>query len=301
VLGSAYFRKEPVLSTLTKILIVLLTLSSIFLCGIVVTYVANADNFKVKYTGLMREKDALKESEANAKKQLNEGLAKAQQAEDKLNADIAAMKAKTEELTNNLANAEREKATLLEKVNSWTSITEGFYKTNDQQRQLLDNTLAELNKLQSEQIKTRKELGETTSYLQEKMAIIDTLQAEKKRLVEEKTELQARLDRMLVPGGKVTAAATPVTPEKTTVQQAADVEKINLKGLISSVDMKNSMAGISIGSADGVKEGMKFHVSRGDQFVCNLLIVDVKTDQAVGVLELVQQPPKVGDNATTNL
>ena len=34
------------MSTLTKVLIVLLTVFSIFLCGIVVTYVANADNQK---------------------------------------------------------------------------------------------------------------------------------------------------------------------------------------------------------------------------------------------------------------
>ena len=37
------------MSTLTKVLIVLLTLASIFLCGIVVTYVANAVDFKEKY------------------------------------------------------------------------------------------------------------------------------------------------------------------------------------------------------------------------------------------------------------
>ena len=46
---------------------------------------------------------------------------------------------------------------------------------------------------------------------------------------------------------------------------------------------------------------MKFHVTRGDEFICDILIVDVDTEKAVGVLELVQQPLKVGDNAATNL
>ena len=67
------------------------------------------------------------------------------------------------------------------------------------------------------------------------------------------------------------------------------------------MDLKNSMASISIGTADGVKEGMKFHVTRGDQFICDIVIIDTDTEEAVGVLELVQQPPKVGDNASTNL
>ena len=45
------------MSPLTKILIVLLTLSSIFLCGIVVTYVGNADNYKEQYKSLKASRD----------------------------------------------------------------------------------------------------------------------------------------------------------------------------------------------------------------------------------------------------
>jgi len=67
------------------------------------------------------------------------------------------------------------------------------------------------------------------------------------------------------------------------------------------VDLKNSMAGISLGSADGVKGGMKFHVTRGDQFLCDILIIDVDAEEAVGVLDLVQQQPRVGDKVSTNL
>ena len=76
---------------------------------------------------------------------------------------------------------------------------------------------------------------------------------------------------------------------------------IALQGLVKKVDLKNSMASISIGSADGVKEGMKFHVTRGDKFLCDILIIDVDAEEAVGVLELVQQQPKVGDSVSTNM
>jgi hypothetical protein len=64
------------------------------------------------------------------------------------------------------------------------------------------------------------------------------------------------------------------------------------------------MAEISLGSAHGVKESMKFHVTRGDQFICDVLILDVDTEKAVGILELVQPAtggPKVGDNVSTSL
>ena len=90
-----------------------------------------------------------------------------------------------------LKNAEREKAGLLQKVNSWASIVEDFSNTNDKQGQLLKNTLEELNKVQAQQIKERKELNETTAAFVEKMAIIETLETEKRRLLEERVSCRS--------------------------------------------------------------------------------------------------------------
>jgi len=290
------------LSTLTKILIVLLTLSSIFLCGIVVTYVANADNYRQKYNNLRADKDSLSKKVKNLTKQVNEKIEQKRLLEDKLSSEIASLKAEIGKLQADLDNAEREKAVLLQKVNNWTSIVQDFRETNDDQGRLLEETLDQLKKVQAEQIKDRKELNETTSVLVEKMAIVETLEARAKRLIEEKTELQNRLDRFLQPLGKVAAVPAPITPEKAVARPAKPtVEDIALQGLVTAVDLKNSMASISIGTADGVKEGMKFHVIRGDEFICDILIIDIDAEEAVGILELVQKQPKVGDNVSTNL
>ena len=80
-----------------------------------------------------------------------------------------------------------------------------------------------------------------------------------------------------------------------------NTKDIGLKGLVTAVDLKNSMASISIGTADGVKEGMTFHVTRGNTFICDILIIEVDVEMAIGVLDLVVQQPRVGDNASTNL
>ena len=102
--------------------------------------------------------------------------------------------------------------------------------------------------------------------------------------------------------GEAALPPLPVTQRKDTVPAEAPVTKdIDLKGLITVVDLKNSMASISLGEADGVAEGMRFHVTRGDEFICDILIIDTDTEQAVGVLELIQQQPKVGDSVTTRL
>jgi cell shape-determining protein MreC len=168
----------------------------------------------------------------------------------------------------------------------------------------LKNTIDELNKLQTEQARQRKELDETTKALSEKMAIIETLQTENKRMQEEKAELQNKLDKYLQPLGKTAAAPAPVTTQRETVRPATTetgARDIALQGLITAVDLKNSMATISIGTADGVKQGMRFHVTRGSDFVCDIVIVDVDAKEAVGSFELVQQQPNVGDTVSTNL
>lgn len=293
------------MSNLTKILIVLLTISSIFLCGIVVTYVANADNFKQKYAAVNSEKDSLKLKVEGLTKQLDEKIQQKDELEKALNNQIGTMKTQVSDLKTSLTNIEREKAELLEKVNSWASITKDFTATTEQQAKTLNTALEDVKQLKAEQIKISHELDEASAALTEKMAIMETLTADKQRLIEEKSDIQTRLDKLLQSAGKVTTAGQPVTLDRKGAMQAQSMgEPIALKCLVSAVDIKGSLATISIGSADGVKEGMKFHVTRGDEFICDILVIDVDTDKAVGTLELVQSAtggPKVGDNASTNL
>jgi hypothetical protein len=46
---------------------------------------------------------------------------------------------------------------------------------------------------------------------------------------------------------------------------------------------------------------MRFHVTRGDQFICDIVILDVQPEKAAGWLELIQDEPKAGDSISTNL
>lgn len=268
-----------------------------------VTYVANAENYRQKYESLRSDNDSLDRKVDSLTKQVNEKIEEKEVMEDKLNSEIASLKRETGKLETDLGDAEREKAALLQKVNSWTSITKDFYETTDKQGQLLKNTLEELNEVQAEQVRQEKQLSETTAALVDKMAIIETLEAENKRLVEEKTELQNRLDDFLQPVGKIAAEPVPVTPRVGAARPAtrSEVRDIDLQGVVTAVDLKNFMASISIGAADGVREGMRFHVTRGGEFLCDILIIDVDSEEAVGVMELVQKPPEVGDNVSTNL
>lgn len=292
------------MSTLTKVLIVLLTISSIFLCGIIVTYVANADNYREKYNDQRTKYDVAVSKEGSARKQLNETIKAADERERKLKDDINALEIQVGQLNTGLTEAKRradEKDLLASK---WEDLTTEFTNTNEKQRQWLEDTLAKLKAIEVERIKGDKELKETTAVLIEKMTIIETLEKQSRFLLEEKTYLQNELDKLLRQYGKAVAPPVLVTPTKEKVRVAPPTVDIGLKGLITAVDLENSLAEISIGAASGVKPNMKFHVTRADKFICNIVILDVEPEKAIGALELMnvtKEQPKAGDNVSTNL
>ena len=292
------------MSTLTKILIVLLTISSIFLCGIVVTYVANAENYRKKYLDQKKEYDAAVENEKQAVKNFNDINDEMARQKTELEGKSADLKSDVDVLDSKLKEAEIQKDKWINEAGKWQAITRDFYDTNDKQRQLLEDTLAKLKTIEAEQIKSDKEIKETTAALIEKMAIIDDLEKQSKQLLEEKTDLQNRLNQLLQQAGKTVAAPEPVTPTKEKAQVAPPTVDISLNGLITTVDLENSLAEISIGAANGVKQNMTFHVTRADKFICDIVILDVEPEKAIGTLELMdvtKEQPKAGDNASTNL
>jgi len=292
------------LSTLTKVLVILLTVSSIFLCGIVVTYVGHAENYKQLYDEMKTKAQLAINAKNAAQKELQDKKEEFQAREDQLTAKIASLQKEVTNLSSEVKNLKRELALQKETAEHWASFAKELTATNTNQQQLLEQKLNELKQVKAEQIKQAKELAETSETLMAKMAIIQNLEAQNKRLEEEKAQLQKQLDQLLAKQGRQVMPVEPVTPEPTRVKPVSTFTKpIGLQGTILALDIPNSVAQISIGSANGVKEGMKFFVTRGDQFICELLIVDVEPDSAVGVLQRVRQSllPKTGDNVTTNL
>lgn len=293
------------MSTLTKVLIVLLTLSSIFLCAVVVTYVANADNYKQKYDQLNSNYQAAKRNEDNAKTQLNNTIEEKDRNAEQLGQQIASLEQQISKLEIDLKTAEGERDNANQKVNNWAAIVMDFSKTLENYENLLKNALAERDAKEAALIKQDKELKDTTAALMENMAIVKQLQEESKRLLEEKTELQNKLDQYLRQYGKAIAEPMPVTTIQEAVSLAPPTRDIDLNGSITEVDLKNLLAEISIGTADGVKEGMRFHLTRGDRFICDLVVLDVWPERAVGWIELLQdQPqnqPQINDKVSTNL
>jgi hypothetical protein len=282
-----------------------LTLSSIFLCGIVVTYVANAENYKDLYEkeqkaqqNAVNKRNALTEQLNNAKKDY-------QKKEDMLTKDVTSLKKQLTSLKNEHDSVERQRAELVKKVTDMAGVVEASTQTAEQQTQLFKNAQQQLKELKAREIRLTKELDETVAELIAKTAIIDTLDGQKKRLEEEKHQIQAELDRFLQRRGRETAAVPTVTPRLApapAVTPAPLAKEIGLEGSLKGVDLRHKIAEISIGAAHGVREGMAFYVTRGNQFICEVHIFYVDPEKAVGdIRRMGSLQPRVGDNVSTNL
>jgi hypothetical protein len=222
-----------------------------------------------------------------------------------LGEQIASLDGQINKLKNDLANAERDRDDATRKVNSWMTIVKDFSVTVENNDKLVKDALAERDAKENELIKQGKELKGTTAALMDNMAIVRQLQEGSKRLLEEKTELQNKLDLYLRQYGKAIAEPMPVSAAPESVRLTPPTKDIDLNGSITEVDLKTLLAEVSIGAANGVKEGMRFHLTRGDKFICDIVILDVWPEKAVGWLELLQdQPqdqPRVNDRVSTNL
>ena len=294
------------MSKITKALIVLVTISSIFLCGSVVAYVASQDNYKKLYDNRQADIQRARQAKKTADSGLKANMDKANEEKMKLNRRISALETELSQLQSSLRAAQTEKIRLEGDKQRLTDVAADWTKTADKQTEMFQTTLAGLEQAKVSVIRLEKELSETTNQLFTKEAIVEMLEAEKRRLLEEKTELQERLDMQLRPHGRQIADIEPVTAVPGSAWPVrrrglgARITEIKVNGLITAVDMKNSIAGISIGAADGVKEGMGFHVTRGSKFICDIEIMAVETEEAVGELKLVQEPPRVRDNVSTS-
>ncbi len=290
------------MSTLTKVLIVLLTVFSIFLCGIVVTYVANADNYREEATKAKRDYTSAREMRRNAEDNLDKAKEAHQAAKEAWETQKTELDNAVASLTSDLEAIRRENRTLVQEVANASKTVTLTTEIQDKQMAQAQTAQKEVTELRAEQTRLDKELKETNQVLLEKMAIIAQFDEKNKQLMEANQELEKRINAYLRQYGKITSEPAIVTPTQGIALPTETIAKdIDLNGQVTELDLKNGLAAISIGSAAGVDRKMQFHVTRGEEFVCDIVILDVEADKAVGDIRRIQTQPQVGDRVTTNL
>ena len=293
------------MSTLTKVLIVLLTVASIFLCGIVVTYVASAENYKDKWQTLQSSERRARQQKDQITEEWNAEKAKMDEERTKLNGEIAALRDQIRGLNGQVADITRERDDARRRKENYETILADYNKTVERNTQLQRDAQKAEADLRAERTKLTQRIEDYIRALDVKSAIVMQLEAKLKGLTEEKAALQGKMDEFLIQYGKVTAQAVPAIAIREAARVAPPATDIDLKGLLAVVDLKNNIAELSIGAADGVEKNMRFHVTRDSKFICDVVVLDVEPDKALGWMELLQDTaqdkPRAGDAVSTNL
>ena len=288
------------MSALTKILIVLVSLLSIFLCAVASTYVGTSINYKERAGDLASEVGRL-ESEMAALQSLFDSTKMSMQTnQEKLQGNYERLVRDNSDLNVKLATEERKVLESERNLDKLLAELTTFSKTIQNMNLSLEDTRVALAEARSDGVGDRKKLAELTEKLLEQFVQIQNMQVQTKRLMEEKTVLEDNFAKAKVSVPKV----TPVTPQ---IGEALPADTLpvapstkGLKGYI--IEVKGSLATVSIGAADGINKKDVLHVFRGSEFICDISITDVDTNKAAGVLEFVQQGgPRMGDTVTSEL
>ena len=262
----------------------------------VVTFVGNSNNYKALYEEQKTLNSVLQGTATEATQRYNELVKKSGELQKELQDEILNLKAEKDQMASDLRKAERLSMQYQNQANSMTSVLAGF-------DQSVKNLLASLNKTQelldearAKGIQNEKELTQYMTDLYEKIVLLDAAEAERRRLLEQKTELE----KQITATGAPKRVITPVTPLPNQTASAAVTTLAagtDIQGMI--VEVEGNLVTLSVGSADGVTKGMVFHVTRGERFICDVIITNVDINRSAGTLDLVVQQPQINDIAST--
>lgn len=167
-------------------------------------------------------------------------------------------------------------------------------QTSERQAETLVQYKAEREAARKQLTKTTTQTNVLLDELAHVKSINEQLQLNLKTAREENAEKQAQLvqkDELIADlrrsGGKIGKDTGDV------------VTGDAITGTIKAVD--NQLVAVNVGSANGVKKGMKLIVYRGGTFVGHIRIQQVTLDESVGLVIDKKMNPQPGDKATTRL
>jgi len=282
------------LSTLTKICVVLLVVLVLLACPIFISMATVPYSYRQLYREQQDRNDAIMAQAAHNELQLQRAVADAKEADTR--AKTVSAKAFLEEQK---LKASLEAALLansgfqdeLAQLNArLTKLSTGL-DAERTQKSLLSQQLAETRKKNATLAEENRQVNEV---LRQTKANFDRVEKQAVFLREEIAVREARigqLEEQLAAGGisakDSEAAAAPVAPD-TAISGRIDI-------------VREDLAQINVGSAKGVKPGMKLIISRGDQFVGYLRISEVDINSAAGFIVDKRLDPMKGDRVSSSV
>ena len=272
------------MSTAAKVFVVLLVLFSVMFSMVTVTFVSLQSNWKdlamdyrSAYQGAVVKATAVqamaKTTEVQLQGQIRDFGEQIAELQRKMAASESELKRTDGELADlkndhEAALADRERATQLQELEKKRAD-----RLETANQELLDKA-ADLQRRNLDLDKSVRDLTRENAILEE----------QRRALQEQRYALEQQLETIQKRGG--TAAAPVEEAPAAATAEPATPPSAPIRGQI--VDVKDKVASISVGSADGVTEGMSFVVYRGSNYLGKLKVTLVEPKGAAGDLTLVR-------------
>lgn len=279
------------MNTLTKISVVILVLLIVVFCPVLITAATMQPIWRARFDTEQRKNEALTQDKvlttvalqkAQGERDLEKGRADGLRGQltnetGKLQRDLDAATARYAVLNGNYTAM----STSLQELRSDAAAKEA--RNVDLVKQLND-ARTEKNALAEEKRKSDDEVRRMTLISDRQEKQIESLQQQ----IGDKDQLVTELQRQIASGGGRGStggviAAPPVPPEG-----------IDITGKITTLD--KGIAGINVGSAQGVQKKMVAMVYSGKEYVGEIQIEEVDVSSAAGVFVRKARDAKVGDS-----
>jgi myosin heavy subunit len=283
------------LNMLTKICIVVLAVTSLVACVVFISLATVTPNWRFEYE---REKEAYGRLESESRKHMEATsrlTAELGEARRELRQTSSELRAEKRALTVEIQHHKIKNTDLQNKITSINDQLTAVENTHKTQQATNEKLQKELTESWTRETKLQSEMIRVADLLKEEEAKSERLEKNLKVTQEVcqdlKSELAERNKRIteLEQGGAVAAGKKDVQPLPTH----------KIAGTVTAVS--DNLASINIGSAHGIKEGMKLVVYRGDQFVGHLKIEQVRVNEAAGIIVDKRLAPRQGDKVTSHL
>ena len=286
------------MSFLTKLLALLVSLLSIFLCGAVVVFVTNTNNWKKAYqdqeTIARAAQSYALEREMALKDQKQMYENKLLQS-DQLIVDWQSEYAKLENDWKQEATA---KIAAESKSDIAVKVSEALADLANKMRQTRDALQRRLEVAHNEKQKAETLVNGLNEELNRERVKVAQLESIRQRNEEKISALESDIALLEQKYQRAMLASNDarILPDQVTVR-APQPGRIPIRGEITEV--LGDRAAISVGSSSGVRENMEFNVFRGSEFLGSLHVLQVESTQSAGRLQQQQGTIVKGDKVST--
>lgn len=281
----------------TKILVILAAILSVFLSALVISYSVNADRIVADYQNEQLRRAASEAALATAAAQHAEELDRVRKERDASNDKIASQNSMLSQLQLDSARLTKDKAVAEGQRDSQTSQIDQLNETVKTLTALIAGYRKEVTDSRTTELAVRKQSIELEDRISDLESQLEVATQARRQLEEQLAEARRAIETALAnPGGDAKSAQPFIFSGGVISGRVDEVSTDPATGAL--------LAKISVGTNDGVRPNMKMFISRGSDFVANLIIIQADLNFSVGRVELLGRTgfePRNGDTVLSRL